>query len=608
MANLLSSAQVVLAQDRLTEGALRDRTGVNAETSVPEFNEPLPPVLEIPDYAPAKNLAGSAVIGRIEIEEVGEFSAPVTVLEQIIADPNEGISLTPTGRINAAWVRDQFRANDLIGKPVALDQIDTLVREINILLAREGFINSGVLVQGAAPTDGGALKLKLIGGRTIGSGGEPGVIASFANDNARGLSEAFIEKRLSTAREVPFNAIAFERQFRLLAENPMIETVNANLQPGQRPGEARLRVKVVPAKRADVYLSAANNRSPSIGGERYATGGYIRSLLSPGDLLSFESGLTGGNADALASYEAPIIDTRTQLLLRGGVSDAAVVDSQLSSLDIVAEDWNVELGVERRVAERPLLPKADGSGWRAARSVSLGLRFGYREARTELLGEPFSFSPGFVNGESRLHVVRLTGDWVERGVSRVLALSATATQALGGSGSDVPGIPAPDDDFRALRMNASLAQRLGDSEYELRVRVAGQWADGILYSVERFAAGGINSVRGYRETLILADTGLSGSIGLARAFDLSFNGGQSDLGRLTASVFLDGAFVHNRAGPPAPVDEIASIGASLSWAPLPALSMQLTLAESLVDVAPVGDRDLQDRGISFSVLFRPLAF
>ena len=113
----------------------------------------------------------------------------------------------------------------------------------------------------------------------------------------------------------------------------------------------------------------------------------------------------------------------------------------------------------------------------------------------------------------------------------------------------------------------------------------------ILYSGERFAAGGAQTVRGYRETLVLADTGATASVELARTFSLSGpNGGRSsfDLGRFSASVFADGAILGNREGPPATPNDIASVGVGLSWVPSRAI-------EARVDICRGLDRRAADR-------------
>lgn len=72
------------------------------------------------------------------------------------------------------------------------------------------------------------------------------------------------------------------------------------------------------------------------------------------------------------------------------------------------------------------------------------------------------------------------------------------------------------------------------------------------------------------------------------------------------SVFVDGAMVGNRAGPEPLPDSIGGYGVSLAWTPSPAVFARVTYADSMVEVDPVGSRDLQDHGMQFRVVVRPL--
>ena len=58
---------------------------------------------------------------------------------------------------------------------------------------------------------------------------------------------------------------------------------------------------------------------------------------------------------------------------------------------------------------------------------------------------------------------------------------------------------------------------------------------------------------------------------------------------------------------PSPIpDQIASIGLSLEWHPHEALSLTLAYGHALEDARQTGERDLQDRGVHFRFVFRPL--
>jgi len=600
------------AQDVGADNPIVERTGPNASQPLPDFSETAEfPTTEVtaPPIAP---VAGSAQISSIEIAVPQPGIAAIRPDWVPPADPTGALTIDYQrgDTLSAMWIKRQFASNDLIGPEVALDRVISIVQLINRAFVSNGYINSGVLVDGAPPSNGGALKLQLVYGRMVGGEGKlPGLTVTWGENGRNRLSEGYIAARMAAVKQTPVNAAEIERQFRLLAENPAIRTVAANLQPGARPGEAQLAINVDPEPNLDLYVSAANSRSPSIGGERFAVGGSFRHLIRPGDIFSAETGWTGGEQDLILGYEGPFIGTKLLIRGRGGFNNAAVIDPQLRPLDITASDWQAEGGFAFRIIERPLTPRNGDVGWLSARSLTVGLNLAHRESKTTLLGRPFSFSPGAVNGRSEYTALRLTGDFIQRGIGTVLAVSVTATQGLNGTQSVLPNLISPDQDFRAVRAQVSYARRLTESGLELRARLAGQYANGILYSGERFGAGGAQTVRGYRETLVLSDAGLNGSLELAQSFDLgkpSNSGDRFGWGRFAASAFADGALLRNREGPQAFPPEIASIGVTLAWTPSPAITARAIFGQTLIGAPLTGSKDLQDRGFSFRVTVRPL--
>jgi hemolysin activation/secretion protein len=617
---LVSAAEAPgLTQESPTPEALRERTGPNAAPppapSYPAATE-LQEAPASPPPAPAPAVPAGAAMTFTDINVVDDLAVPARPRPDWVpsADPVTGLTLDlrPGEWLDGAWVRRQFVDNGLIGAPVPLDRIVAFVQQINLAFVVNGYINSGILISGAPPSDGGVLELTLVSGRVVpGAPGAPPVAVSWSEGGPRGLTEAFILDRMPAATRVPFDSIELEREFRLLTGHPAIRTVNVDLQPGLRPGEATLNILVDPQPRTDLYLTAANNRAPSIGGERFAAGGSIRSLVAAGDMLSGEAGITGGRGDVGFAYEAPFLDPLTLFSIRGAYNEAAVIDPELRPLDIEATELAVEGGVERSIFRRPLTPGERAGEWRAARTVSLGLRLAHRRSISYLLGRRFSFSPGSVDGRTEYSALRFTADWVERGIDEVAALSITATQGFGHTESDIPGLLTPETDFRALLVQFSYARRLNEAGLELRARINSQLSDGLLYSGERFAVGGEYTVRGYRETLVLADRGANASVELAHP--LSLTGGRRDesgvdWGAFSVFGFADGAVVSNAAGPQPFPDELASVGLGLAWIPSDAIFAQLTVAEALIDAPVLGSSDIQDRGVQFRITVRPLAF
>lgn len=588
-----------------TPCAAQDRTGPNAvPQSLPPYSQPAPALPTVPQSAdPVRPTDATVRFADVAVSAEGAGYAPPQPGWRPVADPVLGLSLDAPGAggFDADWVRRQFDANKLVGADITLDRVTALVQSINLAFAANGYLNSGVLIAGGGEPGDSVLRLTLVHGRLAAA---PEVRWM---GRRRGMTADYVTARMRAASAVPLNAVAVERSFRLLAEDPAISTIKADFLPGTRPGEAALAITVDPARQADAYVGYGNSRSPAIGSTRVAVGGYIRNLIAAGDVFSVDSGLTARRPDVSGSYETPFLTPGLSLSVRASLNEASVVDRPLLPLDIRARDVGFEGGLSYRVLAEPLTPRGPGV-WQSARSLALGFRIGHRETETFLLGLPFSFSPGSVDGRSQSTVLRLTADFVERGIAKVTALSLTLTQGLSGTRSVIPGVISPDSKFRAVLAQLSHARRLTPTGLELRLRLTGQWADGLLYSGERLSVGGEYTVRGYRETLALVDGGAVGSIELAQPFSLSRSGRNAkgtDWGAFSLSAFVDGAVLRNRRDPQPVPDAIGSVGASLAWAPSEAITARVTYARALVDAFPVGSRDLQDRGFQFRLMVRP---
>ena len=609
---LLVLAGLSAAADGQTVPPTQPRTGPqSAPPPLPSYSRPSAPIAPPPeDNAPPPPAADATQISSVEV--VADREGPQGVPPRRWRPPAEtgsGLRLEHEAGapLDAAWVRRQFALNAIEGGPA--DRAVALVQLVNRAFLTAGFINSGLLV---APEPGppGRFRVRLIHGRLVAPApGTRPVEIAWANGRSLGLSEAYVRARMTSAGRQPLSAVEIERDFRRLADDPAIRTVDAQLRPGAAPGEASLRLVVQPRARADLYLSAANSRSPSVGGERIAAGGLFRNLVSAGDLLSGEFGTTRGALDGAAAYATPFFDRRITFSARGSVNRAAVVDPALAPLGIRSREIAAGASLVRRLLDRPLMPRSEGH-WSPSQQLSLGLSFGWRRQRSFLLGQPFSFAPGSVDGRAEYGAVRIVADYVLRNVDQVFAASATATLGLWGTRSNQPLVLNPDRRFHALLVQLNYARRLDRHGLELRARLTGQAADSILYSGERLAIGGAASVRGYRETLLLADRGLVGSVELARPFSLSGgDGGRGrwDWGGFTAGIFADAALADNVQGPDPDPQRIASIGVMLAWQPSDALSLRVDYGRALVDANQTGSRDLQDRGIHFRLVVHPLS-
>ena len=586
------------------------RTGPGATPpALPPYAKPTPAVIPPPVAAePSLSSAGdSAALAQVRVASEGPHGPARPPPKW--RPPGEGLGdlrleHQSNQDLDEAWVRRQFEVNGLPGGGVG--RALAVVQLVNRAFLSAGFVNSGLVVRPSASAD--VLEVRILyGGLSSPAEGVPAVDVDWAG-RAKGLDADYVRARMPSATRRPLSAIELERDFRLLAEDPAIRTINADLRPGSRPGEASLGIIVYPQDRFDLYVTAANNRSPSVGGERLAAGGSMRNALFAGDIVSAEVGVTDGVQDVAAGYAFPFLSPRNTASIRGAINEAAVVDRLLLPLDIEARDRVFEAGLTRKLLDTPLLPGTVAGRWSPARTLSVGVLGTWRTSKAFLLGEPFSFAPGAVDGRTEYKALRLVGDYVIRNVNQVFAISVTGTMGLDGTRPETPAVATPNQDFHAVLAQVNYARRLSTGGLELRSRLSGQWADSVLYSGERFSAGGETTVRGYRENLLLADKGLAGSIELAQPLSLSGRQGAGrafDWGAFTVSAFADGAVMRNDR-PPHPQRSIYSVGASLAWTPSDALSARATYGHALKTIEAAGQKDLQDRGFSFRVTARPL--
>ena len=577
----IATPTALLAQTDTSSSLSRIRTGPSAKPPLlPAFPMPVSPADGIVPADPGATQpvpasgAGRITHVRISAEGNGRTAIPPNEWSPPPgADDDFGLKHRHGEPLDLAWVQSQFDQHlgpDGIRPSAAV----ALVQLINRAFITAGFVNSGLLVSRQADAATGVLDLQLIFGRLVSAEGSPQrVSVEWGPSGASGLSGGYIRKRFPSSRHRPLNALMLEQDFRLLAEDPMIRSVSAALRPGRQPGEATLQLIVHPAERLDVYIGAANDRSPSVGGQHVLVGGYFRSALSSGDFLTAEAGLTEGVKDAEIGYATPFLSPAHFLSFRAAFNNAAVIDEPLLPLDIRARDRNAELGLSHQLRRRPLMATSTPGRWSSSQTLTTGISLFYRKQKSFLLGEPFSFAPGSVNGRTEYKAGRMTADFVQRNVDHVIAVSLSGTVGLGGTQSEIESVPNPSDHFVAALGQLNLAKRLG-AGFELRARIVGQYSGGILYSGERLSIGGATSVRGYRESLYLVDRGLIGSVELAYPFSLSRPraGGEIDLGAFTASIFADGATFKNATAPQPDRTFISSVGGSLAWAPSDALS------------------------------------
>lgn len=496
-------------------------------------------------------------------------------------------------------------------RQVSSADLQALRLTLSKLYLERGYVNSGVVIPDQTVTD------STVVFRAI-----EGVLTRITIDGDQHLSDVYISSRLQRHIANPLNLSNIRYALQHLQRDQHVERLDARLAPGDALGESVLHLAVDEPKRFELVFSADNHQSSSVGAERGVVSLTTRNLTGYGDVLKLSAAISEGADDEAASFEIPVTRWNTMLKAYYSRTDSQIVEDAFEILDIesLTDTWGISV-------THPLVDSLTNT-----LSLTLGLESKYSE--TELLGIPYSFSPGAQDGEAETSAVQLGLDWVNQGNHHVLALRGTYRRGLDMMGATIFDADKPDAFFNTTGADGEFALYLIQGLWLYRLnqiaglgglheraqlvfRAALQKSRDPLMSLEKIATGGVNTVRGYPENLLVRDNGASVSLELR----LPIFGYHSEAHPLNLVVapFLD----YGRSWDEVDTDPtsttrdtdnarfILSGGVGLLWRPIRGLQATIYWGEELDDNfnlddprdSNTRDRDLQDDGVHFSISY-----
>lgn len=532
--------------------------------------------------------------------------SPGIYAEEIVV---EGAAVLPAERIAAIVEAYQ-------GRELSFLELQQLRNDLTALYQDAGYVNSGFVIPDQ-PADAGRLRLAAV---------EGGLTRIEVTGGPR-LRHAYLAGRIARHIRQPLQVDDIQYALRWLQMDGNVDRLDAELLPGDQAGESVLRLSVVEPERFEIMLGVDNHRSASLGAEAGRVTTVMRNLTGFGETTRLSVALSEGVDEYSASTSVPLNRWNTTVDAYYGEADSQIIEERFAALDIESRVETLGLSVTQ-----PWIQRLD-------RSLTLSLGVENKTSREELLGVPFSFSPGAERGDAETTSLQLSADWTARSPSRVISVRGTYRHGIDWMGASkfAPGNDfeaqlnptGADGDFQLLRIQSAAVFRLNalgerlaplgalNDRARLLLRGSAQLSDDPLMSLEKLAIGGVDTVRGFRENTYVRDNGVALSVEM----QLPVWGYRPEphYRNLVVATFVDygTSWDEENINPGSQSRDtsdrryLASAGLGLLWQPLRGLRAELYWGEPIADDfegdgprdLQTRDYDLQDDGIHFSVTY-----
>lgn len=493
-------------------------------------------------------------------------AAPSVFVREIRLDDN---SLIPAPVLEAAL-------QPYVNRTLTAAELQTIARQLTSHLIEAGYVSSGVVLPDQK-VENGVLHFRLV----------PGRITSAVVQGKRRLRDEYVLARLGDAGTEPLNVKSLAERLQLLQQDPRVERVDASIKPGLERGTAVLHLEIDEKPAYGFSVGTDNHVSPNVGEQQFTAELHHLNLFGFGDSVQLSYSYAEGLEAGSAAIAVPISARDTTLGAFVEANRSQIVSEPFAALDIEGEA--TRYGIEVR---HPLLRTLQTH-------LTIGLGIEAQDVRSYLLGEPFSFATA--DGASKTTVVSFSQEWVRRAASRVLALRSTFHAGIDALGATIGG--EADGEFLYWLGQAQWVEKLAYRDSTVALRIQGRVANDALPSYRKYALGGAQSVRGYRENLFVRDHGglasIEWSVPLARWTFPGLSRDASD-GELLVTPFADYGVGRDDDEASEAID-IASVGIAIEWRIGANSRIELQLAKALIDRASPGvEEALQDEGVHFS--------
>lgn len=466
-------------------------------------------------------------------------------------------------------------------RDITSEELEEARRAVSLHYVSRGYVNSGAILPDQDPS-AGVVVIRVV----------EGVLSGIELRGNRWLRESYLVPRIERWAGPPLNLEELKEGLQILRQNGNVQRINAELKPGNAPGEAILDVHVEDRQPFRAGVQFDNERPPSVGENQIWLLGSDVNLTGHSDVLDVRYGMVQGAIDDLewsgmdnveASYLVPVTRYDTTVGLFWSRLNSSLVEESFRTLDVRSLTSSYGIMVRQPV-------------WQTAnREFALSMGFDHRRNESSLLGERFNLSPGAEDGEMKVSVLRVSQEWVDRGQDYVLGLRSTFNFGLDVLDASDNGITGdPNGRYFSWLGQGQYIRRLFNTANLLVLRVAGQWTGESLLGLEQMSVGGRETVRGYRENQLVRDTGLATSVEFR--IPVWFDG--EGAGIVHLAPFFDFGGGWNVQGSSQP-STLSSAGIGLLATPWKQVAAELYWGHPFRDIDIEDDNSAQDLGLHF---------
>ena len=467
---------------------------------------------------------------------------------------------------------------EFTNRPITFAELLQAETAITKLYVDAGYINSGAVIAAGQNLSSGVVTVQII---------EGGLERITVNGTGR-LNSNYVRSRIAIATGKPLNVNRLLEALQLLQLDPLIANISAELTAGSRPELSVLEVRVKPARTLNAQLYIDNGRSPSVGSFRRGIELTQGNLLGWGDGLKANYANTDGSHAIDLSYTVPVNARNGTVSLAYGRTTSNVIEPPFDRVDITGNSSRYEV-----TYRQPLYQTT-------TQEFALGITASRQESQTAILGvdQPLALGAD-EKGRTRVSALRFSQEWTQRSPRSVFAVRSQFSLGLGAFDATVHKKP-PDSRFFAWRGQAQYVRLLGPETLVI-VRSDLQFSTKALVSLEQIGLGGFDSVRGYRQDVLLTDNGvlLSGEVQVPVA-----RFGQGNM--LQVVPFLDYGVGWNSSSVANPKKKnLLGAGLGLQLRIGNRFTGRVEYGVPLIDVGSGEKRTWQEKGIYFSVIYNP---